>query len=59
MLEKGIKHQLTHRRLYIDAYEVTLAAPFEREGYVPVSARNVDAYAVPKPVERLLARVLD
>ena len=59
VLEKGIKHQLTHRRLYIDAYEVTLAAPFEREGYVPVSARDVDAYAVPKPVERLLARVLD
>ncbi len=59
VLLKDIKHQLTHRRLYIDAYVATLAMPFEREGYVAVSADDVDAYAVPRPVERLLELVFE
>lgn len=58
-LEKGIKHLLTHRRLYIDAYAVALNGPFEREGFVAVKADEIDAYAVPRPVERLLERVLE
>ncbi len=55
---KGFKHQLTHRTLYADFY---LWEPSERpslpDGYVWIEEAELDSYAKPRLVERLLGKL--
>ncbi len=55
LLQKGVKHQLTHRTLLADFY---LWEPSERpavpEGYVWIAEAELDRYAKPRLFERLL-----
>ena len=58
LLAKEVKHVLTHRILYADFYflEVT-EKPSLPEGYIWVQEADLDDYAKPRLIERLLALV--
>lgn len=53
LLQKGVKHVLTHRTLYIDFYELhlvadaTLPKPLTNDGYRWVDRRDLTQYAFP------------
>lgn len=52
----AVKHQLTHRILYADFYLLaTSSRPTLPPGYFWVEERNLQDYALPRLVERLLA----
>ena len=58
LLRQGLKHILTHRVLYADFW---LWQPAERpllpEGYFWVPESNVDRYAIPRLIEKMLEEV--
>lgn len=58
MVAKDVKHVLTHRRLHVDCYVLSLpegiAPP---EGYFAVPAEERDGYAVPALVSRLYEKI--
>jgi A/G-specific adenine glycosylase len=59
LLASGVKHVLTHRILLADFY---LAEPTEKPvlpaDYIWVNERDIDGFALPRLVERLLEKLL-
>lgn len=53
LVRQGVKHVLTHRRIYADFYEAKLPAEWQMEGYIAVPEAERDNYAVPRLVEQL------
>ena len=49
----GLKHELTHRHLKVDAYEVCLSVPYERQGFIVVPETERSQYAVSTLVARI------
>ncbi len=58
---RGVRHRLTHLQLVADCYEIRCAAPLPPppEGFVAVPRERVGDYALPRLVEKLLARTLE
>ena len=57
LVKQGVKHVLTHRRIYADFYEATLPAEWQMEGFIAVPEAERDLYAVPRLVEQLFEEV--
>ena len=53
LVAKGKKHILTHRKLWIDCYRLTLDTLPEIDGYIKVSKSDRLTYATPKIVTDL------
>lgn len=50
---KGLKHLLTHRKLQIDCYRLTMNKVPDLDGYIKVTKISRDDYAVPKIVSTI------
>ena len=57
LIKQGVKHVLTHRRIYADFYEATLPAEWQMEGFIAVPEAERGDYAVPRLVEQLFEAV--
>lgn len=57
LVRQGVKHVLTHRRIYADFYEAKLPAEWQMEGYIAVPEAERDNYAVPRLVEQLFEEI--
>ena len=54
-LASGVKHVLTHRIIVADFYVAELSAPPQLpDGYIWISEKDIDRYALPRLVELLL-----
>ena len=54
-IAKGVKHVLTHRRLWIDCYRIRLITLPEFEGYIAVDKERRDEFATPRVVTTLFS----
>ena len=60
LLRKGVKHQLTHRTLLADFYVLDCTGrPSLPEGYIWIPEAELDRYAKPRLVEKLLRTLKD
>ncbi len=54
---KGLKHQLTHRRLYADCYIVQLHESVDIDGYFQIKETDRPQYAVPRLVSLMYEKI--
>ena len=57
LVAKGLKHQLTHRRLWIDCYRLHLEKLPDLEGYLKIPETDRDLLAVPKIITDLFSLI--
>ncbi|MBO4815183.1 MAG: A/G-specific adenine glycosylase [Muribaculaceae bacterium] len=58
LLAQGVKHVLTHRIIYADFYLLdTSVKPTLPDGYIWIPENQLDRYALPRLVERLLNKL--
>ena len=57
IIAKGLKHILTHRKLWIDCYALSVNKLPNIEGYVSINKNTRDLYAVPKIVTTLYSKL--
>lgn len=56
---KGLKHVLTHRRLYVDCYEMNLNSDFHIEGYVSIPLEEMETYPMPRLIHIIFDRYVN
>lgn len=54
---KGLKHQLTHRRLVADCYIVQLHEPVNTDGYFRIKETDRPQYAVPRLISLMYEKI--
>ena len=57
LIAKGLKHVLTHRRLWIDCYQLKVDRLPEIEGYLRVPKSERNTYATPKIVTTVFSMI--
>lgn len=57
LLEAGVSHRLTHRMLHMDFYECLTDTPFHEPKGIWMSADEVDACALPRPLEAIWKKI--
>lgn len=50
----GIKHQLTHQRLHIRFFHISLSQPLTKSGSILTNLRDYHRFPVPKPIDNYL-----
>ena len=59
LIARDIRHQLTHQRLHADFYRLTLPYPCPVDDYQWVKESEIDHYALPRLLEKMLEKLQD